>query len=479
MALLTDEGACVVTDSILLTKTEGEWRASSNEKLYRLGKNTWVAAAATNLSGVQLSPPSWPGEEADTFEATVEAIANRMGDGISAGPTYNLGIVGTPARRLPQMARVSHDRGIEYGYCGSVFLGGGARSALSIAPTQAPESLSDGRDVALGLASRMLRAIGATLGTAASLRANSPQRQAPSARAGSNAPTTTPHYLAGMAPFLEAGGWDVWVAVIGALPALVGLTVLVIGLIVFWPQIKQRLGTADIDIEFMGSKVKLSAATANLGNTVADLQNRVRQLAAELDDRLKPQAAVPDEPAIGAAPAQEEVPEGGGGKGAGPGGPRPGPRNPGSLLWIDPNPDEHLIERVQLMRAGWVLHLYPSIDVAAMTFSGPTNIEARAIVVVLTPDVALTDVLAKLPQLPSAQAFVYHSSLSQVAPTMAVRHGVFVTASATELLSALTETRCGQCGLLQPEPGSLRADRRRPCPNCGSLSRQFSRSVSE
>ncbi len=80
----------------------------------------------------------------------------------------------------------------------------------------------------------------------------------------------------------------------------------------------------------------------------------------------------------------------------------------------------------------------------------------------------------------AAPIFIYDpeggpKTIARVSPTA---EDAFITSSAVELLSALTETRCGGCGLLLPEPGNVRADRRKPCPNCGSLSRAFVRTLS-
>ena len=298
-----------------------------------------------------------------------------------------------------------------------------------------------------------------------------------------------------MAVVLAAGGWDLWVSVIQALPGALSVLVVAALLIFLAPELKRRIGNADIEVEIAGNRVKLSEASNNIVNVVTDLQDQVRQLVAEREDQLKAQSHLAEQeaeaqPKAPAPPAPEAAPsEGGkgagpggsapteGGKGAGPGGPGPSATFPGSLVWIDRNPGEHTIERTQLQRARWVIHQFGSLDEAARAFSGLTNIEPRAIVVVLAPDTALGEALAKLGQLPAAPVFVYGPNLSYGAPGIARVGGAFVTSSAVELLSALTETRCGQCGVLMPEPGNLRADRRTPCPVCGSVSRHFSRTL--
>jgi hypothetical protein len=276
--------------------------------------------------------------------------------------------------------------------------------------------------------------------------------------------------------FLEAGGWDAWVALIQSAPAITGVLALIVVLWLLFPEIRKRLGNADIEVDILGTKVKLSEATANLGDSIADLQKQVAQLVSQRDDHLETQTPAADQVAPGIpeparpepAEPEPEEPEGG---------PRPNEKSPGALLWIDRNPGEHVIERTQLRRAGWVIHEYRSIDDAVKTFSALTSIEPRVIVVVLSPDIALSQALARLTQLPPATAFIYGADLAYVTSTMAKTGDVFVTASAVELLSALTETRCGRCRLLIPEPANVPFELRAACPNCGSRSRQYSRTL--
>jgi hypothetical protein len=280
-----------------------------------------------------------------------------------------------------------------------------------------------------------------------------------------------------MQVFLEAGPWDVVVALIGIVPTIIVIAAVLVACILFWPQIRQRISTGEIAFELPdGTKVRFAAITSNLVTSVADLQKQLGEVKARQDaeSRIEPT----DDTARSATFEEEDLGADGGGKGAGPEGPLPSDKLPGLLIWIDRHPEERTIERTQLATAGWVISVYRSMDEASRGLPGRGGAEPQAIVVVLPVETAPTQVVASLAQLlPPAATYIYHPSLAWAGSTVTFVGGVFITASAVELLSALTATRCGHCGRLLPEPGNLPAELRKPCPNCGSTSRAVSRSA--
>ncbi len=308
---------------------------------------------------------------------------------------------------------------------------------------------------------------------------------------------------------LVAGGWDAVVAVIQDVPAALGVVAIAALLWFLAPELKKRVRDDDFEVEMPGgAKVKFSEANKNIVNTVTDLQNQVKQLVGDREERLKrlpitfenseliEPKAEPEEPAQPAPglqpePESEVAPESGkgagpggpapnvAGKGAGPGGPGPTPSFPGVLMWIDPNLGEHTIERSQLQKGGWVVEPVTSINLAMQALSNTATMLPRAIVITGSALLVARTSVNVLRNATPAPIFVYDpGGGTETIETTRAADDTFITSSAVELLSALTETRCGQCGLLLPEPGNLRTDRRTPCPNCGSLSRAYARGLS-
>lgn len=262
---------------------------------------------------------------------------------------------------------------------------------------------------------------------------------------------------------LEAGGWDVWVALIQAVPPALGVGVIAVVLILLWPQLKTRISRDDVEIEVpvLGGKVKLADASTNFSATIVDLQNRVKAL---------------EEPVSAEQSDQPPQPEGGPSPDRSPG--THASTAPGVLLWIDRSPGEHTIETSQITKAGWTLIHFWSIEDAAKTYVGPPSRPAPHAIVLVSQTVIPAGLAGLMALFPDATAIIYGAGLGD--DRMVGIYGsqsALVTSSAIGLLTALTGTRCGQCLTLLAEPSILSLDERKPCWHCGSTRRTFFRDL--